>query len=197
MIDWALAVAGQEGLGLTVACEPTGHRWKPVLDRCAAAASTLVCVPPLLVHRSREHEDLTRDRSAPKDATLIARLARDLRCYLPLAPEADWARLRHLGIRCHAKLTEATRACQQFRDLLEADWPAALEAAGKELDSQPLLACLMVTTDPPNLPGCTSRPSPARWPGPWGAWGVSDGATASCGPCTTPRWSLPKASPTG
>lgn len=147
MIDWALAVAEREGLGLTVACEPTGHRWKPVLDRCDRRGLVLVCVQPLLVHRSREHDDLTRDRSDPKDATLIARLARDLRCYLPCAPEPDWARLRHLGIRRHAKVTDATAARQQLRDLVESYWPAALEAAGDELGSQTLLACLMVTTD--------------------------------------------------
>jgi transposase len=151
MIDWALAVAEREGLGLTVACEPTGHRWKPVLERCGRRGIVLVCVQPLLVHRSREHEDLTRDRSDPKDATLIARLARDLRCYLPVAPEPDWARLRHLGIRRHAKLTDATAARQQLRDLLESYWPAALECAAGELDSQTLLACLMVTTDPDEL----------------------------------------------
>jgi transposase len=151
MIDWALAVAAREGLGLTVACEPTGHRWKPVLDRCDRRGLVLVCVQPILVHRSREHEDLTRDRSDPKDATLIARLARDLRCYLPHAPEPDWARLRHLGTRRHAKVADATAARQQLRDLLESSWPAALEAAGRELRSQTLLACLMVTTDPTEL----------------------------------------------
>lgn len=97
MVAWAWAVAEREGLGLTVACEPTGHRWKPVLERCTRRQITLVCVQPLLVHRSREHDDLTHDRSDPKDATLIARLARELRCYLPVAPEPDWARLRHPG----------------------------------------------------------------------------------------------------
>lgn len=151
MVDWAWAIAEREGLGLTVACEPTGHRWKPVLERCTRRRITLVCVQPLLVHRSREHDDFTQDRSDPKDATLIARLARELRCYLPVAPEPDWARLRHLGIRRDAKLTDQTAARQQLRDLLESYWPAALEAAVDELGSQTLLACLLVTTDPEQL----------------------------------------------
>jgi transposase len=151
MVDWAWAIAEREGLGLTVACEPTGHRWKPVLERCTRRRITLVCVQPLLVDRSREHDDFTQDRSDPKDATLIARLARELRCYLPVAPEPDWARLRHLGIRRDAKLTDQTAARQQLRDLLESYWPAALEAAVDELGSQTLLACLLVTTDPEQL----------------------------------------------
>lgn len=151
-IDWALQVAGREGLEpLVVACEPTGHRWKPVLERCRRRGITLVCVQPLLVAREREREDLTRDRSDPKDATLIAHLARELRCYLPLLPEADWARLRHLGVRRAAKLVERGAARQSLRDLLECYWPAALEAAGKGLDSTTLLACLLVSTDPEQI----------------------------------------------
>ena len=35
----------------------------------------LVCVQPLLVYRVREGEDLTFDKSDPKDAVIIARLA--------------------------------------------------------------------------------------------------------------------------
>jgi transposase len=149
MIDWGLEVAAREGLGhLVVACEPTGHRWKPVLERCRRRGLTLVCVQPLLVYREREREDLTKDRSDPKDATLIAHLARELRCYLPFIPEPGWARLRHLGARRHAKLVERGAARQSLRDLLECYWPGALEAAAKGLDSQTLLACLVVSTDP-------------------------------------------------
>ena len=60
---------------MTVACEPTGHRWR-VLDQLAAERGlALVCVQPLLVYRAREGEDLTFDKSDPKDAVIIARLA--------------------------------------------------------------------------------------------------------------------------
>jgi transposase len=39
---------------VTVACEPTGHRWR-VLDQLAAEPGLpLVCVQPLLVWRARE-----------------------------------------------------------------------------------------------------------------------------------------------
>ncbi|HWO69583.1 MAG TPA: IS110 family transposase [Actinomycetota bacterium] len=152
VIDWGLEVAAREGVGpLVVACEPTGHRWKPVLERCRRRGLTLVCVQPLLVAREREREDLTRDRSDPKDATLIAHLARELRCYLPQVPEAGWARLRHLGARRAAKVRERGAARQSLRDLLECYWPAALEAAAKGLDSTTLLACLLVSTDPEEI----------------------------------------------
>lgn len=152
MIDWGLEVAAREGReDLVVACEPTGHHWKPVLERCHRRGISLVCVQPLLVHREREREDFTRDRSDPKDATLIAHLARELRCYLPALPEPDWARLRHLGARRHAKLVERAAARQSLRDLLECYWPAALEAAKDGLGSQALLACLMVSTDPETI----------------------------------------------
>jgi transposase len=44
-----------------------------VLDQLAAGRGlALVCVQPLLVYRAREGEDLTRDKSDPKDAVLIA-----------------------------------------------------------------------------------------------------------------------------
>lgn len=156
MLDWGSEVADGHGLDpVVVACEPTGHRWKPVLERCERRSLTLVCVQPLLVHREREREDLTRDRSDAKDATLIGRLARDLRCYLPRVPGADWARLRHLGARRDAKLTERTAARQALRDLLECYWPAALEAARKGIDSTTLLCCLRVSTDPEEVAGMT------------------------------------------
>ena len=51
--------------------------------RCPECKLAVVCVQPLLVYRARESEDLTRDKSDPKDAVLIARLASELRCYEP------------------------------------------------------------------------------------------------------------------
>ena len=50
-------------MSVTVACEPTWHRWR-VLDQLAAQRGlALVCVQPLLVYRAREGEDLTFERS--------------------------------------------------------------------------------------------------------------------------------------
>jgi len=50
LLDWALERVTAAGfVSVTVACEPTGHRWR-VLDQLAAERGLpLVCVQPLLV----------------------------------------------------------------------------------------------------------------------------------------------------
>jgi transposase len=57
LLDWAVARAASAGfVSVTVACEPTGHRWR-VLDQLAAERGLArVCVQPLLVYRAREGE---------------------------------------------------------------------------------------------------------------------------------------------
>ena len=112
LLDWALGQAQGAGYAsVTIACEPTGHRWR-VLDQLAAERGLgLVCVQPLLVWRAREAEDLTWDKSDPKDAVLIARLAAQLRCYEPERTDEVWARLRHLGARRVPRRTEGADRC--------------------------------------------------------------------------------------
>lgn len=135
-IEWGRREALAAGFaGITLACEPTGHRWKVVDELAVAAGIDLVCVQPLLVHRAREAEDFTRDKSDDKDALLIARLATQLHVYLPERSDATWARLRHLGSRRVEWVTGLGAARQQLRDLLECAWPAALATASKPLDS--------------------------------------------------------------
>jgi len=136
VLSWGQEIARAHGFaGIVVACEPTGHRWRIVAELTAALGLELVCVQPLLVSRAREAEDFTRDKSDAKDATIIARLASELRCYLPERPDATWARLRQLGARRAELTTRATAASQQLRDLLEAVWPAVVAAAAQPLDS--------------------------------------------------------------
>lgn len=135
-LGWAQRTAVSAGFaGLVVACEPTGHRWRVMLDQCDALDLTMVCTQPLLVHREREREDLTRDRSDPKDAVLIAGLAAQLRCYEPERPTSQWARLRHLGDRRRELVVAEGAARQRIRALLECAWPAALTAAAQPLGS--------------------------------------------------------------
>lgn len=55
---------------------------------------------------------MTWDKSDPKDAMLIARLAAERCCYEPERTEATCARLRHLGARRAALTTEATAGCR-------------------------------------------------------------------------------------
>src|SRR6266567_281440 len=131
LLDWAVVMARAAGFAsVTVACEPAGHRWR-VLDQLAAQQGlALVCVQPLLVYRAREGEDLTFDKSDPKDAVIIARQAAGLHCYEPERADAVWARLRHLGARRHQLTTAATAQVNQLRDLLECAWPAVLGASG-------------------------------------------------------------------
>ena len=55
------------------------------------------CVQPLMSAWARRAEDLSFDKADDKDAVLIARMAAQLRCYLPEPADQTWARLRHLG----------------------------------------------------------------------------------------------------
>jgi transposase len=144
-LGWGLAAASRRGFaGVVVACEPTGHRWRVVVEQASRLGLEAVCVQPLLVRRAREAEDFTQDKSDDKDALLIARLTTQLHCYLPERPTAAWARLRHLGNRRVEQLTLATAAQQRLRDLLECGWPAALEVTRHPLDSLTWRAAMTV-----------------------------------------------------
>lgn len=145
-ISWGQQQAKEAGFaGVTLACEPTGHRWKVVDELAMQAGIELVCVQPLLVHRAREAEDFTRDKSDDKDALLIARLATQLHVYLPERADPTWARLRHLGARRVEWVTRLGASRQQLRDLLECAWPASLQAAAQPLDSLTWRAAMSVT----------------------------------------------------
>jgi transposase len=149
ILDWAAPIAAGAGFaGIVLGCEPTGHRWKPLLDRARARGIELVCVNPMLVNRGREEEDFTRDRSDFKDATIIAKRVSELRCYVPYQLEGHWCRLRHLGARRDNQLVAATAARQCLRDLLECAWPAVLRVAAKPLDAIAWRAAMSVSTTP-------------------------------------------------
>jgi transposase len=148
VLDWAVGVAHRHGFaGVTVGCEPTGHRWMVLNQFAAQRDMTLMCVNPMLVGRAREAEDYTRDKSDDKDAMLIARLVAQLHCYVPERAEETWARLRQQGARRQRLVTEATACVQQLRDLLECAWPGVLEAAGDPFDSTNWCAALAVVLD--------------------------------------------------
>jgi transposase len=149
ILAWAEPVARKAGFaGMVLACEPTGHRWKPLVVTARAGKIPAVCVQPLLVRRGREGEDFTRSRSDFGDAVIIARLTAELRCYVPYLPEGPWARLRHLGARREGLIERCVAAREQLRDLLECAWPAVLEAAADPLESLTWRAALAVSVDP-------------------------------------------------
>ena len=154
VLDWARRVAHKRGFaGVTVGCEPTGHRWMVLNQLAAQRDMPLVCVNPMLVGRAREAEDYTRDKSDDKDAVLIARLVAQLHCYAPERADETWARLRQLGARRERLITESTACVQQLRDLLECAWPGVLEAAAKPFESSNWCAALAVVLD-----RCAGRP---------------------------------------
>ncbi|HZZ97662.1 MAG TPA: transposase [Jatrophihabitantaceae bacterium] len=119
--------AAKRWVSVTVACEPTGHRWRVLGQLAADRSMPLVCVQPMLTSWARRSEDLTSDKTDEKDAVLIARLTAQLRCYVPEAVDETWGRLRHVGARREQLIVEMVSQVQQIRALLECVWPAALE----------------------------------------------------------------------
>lgn len=147
-LDWAAARAAAHGFaGVTVSCEPTGHRWRVLGQLAADRGMPFVCVQPMLTSWSRRAEDLTVDKTDEKDAVLVARLTAQLRCYEPEPVDETWARLRHLGARRDQLLTEIGSQLQQMRDLLDCVWPAALDTAQQPFRSRTWIAALSVILD--------------------------------------------------
>jgi transposase len=164
-LDWAKERAARAGwAGVTIACEPTGHRWRVVGQLAADRGMSFVCVQPMLSSWARKTEDLTCDKTDDKDAVLIARLTAQLRCYLPEPVDETWGRLRHLGTRREQLLDEHVACVQQIRDLLECVWPAALETARQPFKSSTWVAAMSVimVRDGGDL-ARTGRLGPARF----------------------------------
>lgn len=144
-LEWAADRAVKAGFaGVTVACEPTGHRWRVLGQLAADRGMPFVCVQPAASSWARRTEDLTSDKTDEKDAVLIARLTAQLRCYLPEAVDETWGRLRHLGARRTQLVNAHTRYVQQVRDLLECVWPAALATAQQPFKSITWIAAITV-----------------------------------------------------
>src|SRR3954453_8260397 len=147
-LDWAAERAAAKGFtSVTVACEPTGHRWRVLGQLAADRGMPFVCVQPMLSSWARRSEDLTFDKTDEKDAVLIARLTAQLRCYVPEPVDETWGRLRHLGARRAQLLVESGRQVQQIRALLECVWPAALQTARHPFRSATWTAALSVVVE--------------------------------------------------
>ena len=148
LLEWAGAQGVKHGFaGVVVGCEPTGHRWRSVMQLADEAGMGFVCVQSLKVHLAREADDYTRDKTDHKDAVLIGKLISRLDCYLPERAEEDWARLRHLGQHRFRLVGEVVAYRNQIRELLACCWPAALACAAKPLESTTWLCCLALTVD--------------------------------------------------
>jgi transposase len=148
LLEWAAGQAGRARFaGVVVACEPTGHRWKALMGLADGAGAGFVCVQSLAVHKEREKDDYTRDKTDHRDAYLIGRLVIRLDCYLPERAEEAWARLRHLGARRSGLVSDVVSGRLQIGDLLACAWPAALGTAARPLESTTWLAAMGVVTD--------------------------------------------------
>jgi transposase len=144
-LDWAAERAAANGFaGVTVACEPTGHRWRVLGQLAGDRSMPFVCVQPMLTSWARRSEDLTFDKTDEKDAVLIARLAAQLRCYVLEPVDEMWGRLRHLGARREQLIVEMVSQIQQMRALLECVWPAALDTAKQPFRSKTWSAAMSV-----------------------------------------------------
>ena len=164
-LDWAGERATRAGYaGVTVACEPTGHRWRVLGQLASERGMSFVCVQPVLTAGARKDEDLTPDKTDDKDAVLIARLTAQLRCYLPEPVDETWGRLRHLGTRREQLLDEHVSCVQQIRDLLECVWPAAVATAQQPFKSHTWRAGMhvLMTRDGGDFTR-TTRLGPARF----------------------------------
>jgi transposase len=158
LLAWGAERAARAGLaGLTVACEPTGHRWKALMGLADEAGHGFACVQPVAVHRAREGDDYTLGKTDHRDAYLIGKLVTRLECYLPERAGEAWARLRHLGARRSGLVADLTAVRQQAGDLLGCAWPAALGAAGGPLESVTWMAAMAVVTS-----RCAGRPERLR-----------------------------------
>jgi transposase len=147
-LDWARERAAAKGFaGVTVACEPTGHRWRVLGQLAEQRGMSFVCVQPMLTSWARRSEDLTFDKTDEKDAVLIARLTAQLRCYVPEPVDETWGRLRHLGTRREQLIVANVSQIQQIRALLECVWPASLEAANYPFKSRTWAAAMAVVCD--------------------------------------------------
>lgn len=147
-LDWAAQRAAAKGFaGVTVSCEPTGHRWRVLGELAGERGMPFVCVQPMITSWSRRAEDLTVDKTDEKDAVLIARATVQLRCYEPEPMDETWARLRHLGTRREQLITATSSQVQQMRDLLDCVWPAMLDAAAQPFRSRTWLAALAVVVE--------------------------------------------------
>jgi transposase len=147
-LDWAAEKATAKGFAqVTVACEPTGHRWRVLGQLAEQRNMPFVCVQPMLTSWARRTEDLTFDKTDEKDAVIIARLTAQLRCYVPEPVDETWGRLRHLGARRQQLITDAGSQIQQMRALLECVWPAVLDTAKQPFRSATWAAAMAVVVD--------------------------------------------------
>jgi transposase len=73
-LDWAAERAATKGwAGVTVACEPTGHRWRVLGQLADDRSMPFVCVQPMLTSWARQRKAfLSSSRSVPRPSSVPA-----------------------------------------------------------------------------------------------------------------------------
>lgn len=112
---------------LVLGMEACGHYWK-ILARAANQLDLpYVIVQSFVLARSRELDDLTRDKTDPRDAGLIADLVAELRFVEAQLESGVWAELRLLAEARDDRCIERSAAFNEQRAFLELVWPELLK----------------------------------------------------------------------
>jgi transposase len=112
---------------LVLGMEATSHFWKILARAARELGVPYVIVQSMVLARSRELEDLTRDKNDPRDAALIGELVADLRFTEVQLETGAWAELRLLGEARSQRRIEHRAALEEQRAFLELIWPELLE----------------------------------------------------------------------
>lgn len=132
---------------LVLGMEACGHYWKVLAKAARELGVPYVLVQSFVLARSRELDDLTRDKTDPRDAALIADLVAELRFLEAQLETGVWAELRLLAEARDQRGIERRSALQEQRAFLELVWPALLEQA-TDLDGTHLQATLRLGLSP-------------------------------------------------
>jgi transposase len=139
---------------LVLGMEACAHYWKVL-----AKAATQIGLPYLIVQsfvlaRARELDDLTRDKTDPRDAALIADLVAELRFVDAQLETGVWAELRLLAEARDQRSVERNAALHEQRSLLELIWPDLLEQV-PDLDGTHVQATLRLGQSPLEIAALT------------------------------------------
>ena len=132
---------------LVIGMEATGHYWKILARAANEVGLRYVIVQSFVLSRSREFDDLTRDKNDTRDARLIASLVAELRFTDVQLPTGAWAELKLLAEARADRRVEHAAAVHEQRALLELVWPELLEEM-PDLGGLHLQSCLRLGLTP-------------------------------------------------
>jgi len=135
---------------LLMGMEATGHYWKIMARTANELGLPYVIVQSFVLARSREFDDLTRDKNDQRDALLISELVAERRFTEVELDRGAWAELRLLAEARDQRRVERAAALHEQRALLELVWPELL-AEIRLLDGSHVQACLSLGLPPAQI----------------------------------------------